>query len=185
MPKRLLDADMDAALAAGLPPRSEDFIEDEKWHDAQDEWLEAWQPGVKLPGPDSVERRTKWNVLTKKHKSHYEAAGRRPTPNMLPSHLSLATSVDVPASTDSEWLDSLRRRCRQLSIDWSVSDTIHTLETRVMHCVDMPAVSVPEALALPPRQPVPDAAPAEHEHSSPAEAAEGRGGLLRQGTHRK
>ena len=58
MPKRLSDAELDAALAAGEPPRSEEYNDDGVWHAEQDRWLSSWQPGRVLPLPKEKQRCT-------------------------------------------------------------------------------------------------------------------------------
>ena len=75
MPKRLSDAELDAALAAGEPPRSQEYIDDDVWHEKQNEWLERWQPGRALPPPpEEKHRRTEWDKLTKQHARAFKVA---------------------------------------------------------------------------------------------------------------
>ena len=77
MPKRLSDAELDAALAAGEPPRSEEYNDDGVWHAEQDRWLSSWQPGRVLPLPKEKQRRTEWDKLTKQHTRAFKAADDR------------------------------------------------------------------------------------------------------------
>ena len=77
MPKRLSDAELDAALAAGEPPRSEEYSDDDVWHEKQNEWLERWQPGRALPPPEEKHRRTEWDKLTKQHARAFKVADDR------------------------------------------------------------------------------------------------------------
>ena len=53
--------------AAGAPPRSDDYPDDDSWERAQNEWLQRWQPGAALPARGNKKRRTEWDKLTKKH----------------------------------------------------------------------------------------------------------------------
>jgi hypothetical protein len=168
MPKRLSDAEMDAAAAAGRPPQSTDCLDDAAWRGAQNRWLQSWQPAESLPPPDDQNRRKKWQKLTQLHGRHFQAAGTRA--DSRPSSALLAFSTEEPAFSDREWLEALRQRCRQLAIDsWSISDTIGTLETKVMQRNMMPpapVMAVPEA-PLPPSSMIdaapPDAAPPDEE----------------------
>ena len=46
MPKRLKPEELDAALAAGQPPNSDEYPDDDNdWHQAQNDWLERWLAG--------------------------------------------------------------------------------------------------------------------------------------------
>ena len=75
MGKRTSDEEHAAVLKAGLPPRSDDYPDDDKaWHDAQDSWLARWQPQVKLPLPNDKKRRKDWDALSKKATRHHAAA---------------------------------------------------------------------------------------------------------------
>ena len=164
MPKRLSDAEMDAATAAGRPPQSNDYPDDSGWRDAQEGWLRSWQPAESLPPPDDVSRRTKWQKLTQLHGRHFKAAEART--GSRPSSPLLADSTDELAFSDREWMEALRRRCTQLAIDWSISDTIGTLETKVMQRNRpplAPAMPIPEA-PPPPQLAMSDAAPAGPDH---------------------
>ena len=74
MPARLTAEQLAAALAAGAPPVSDDYSDDDKWHAAQDSWLARWKPGLHLPATNDPKRRTDWNALSKKGLRHFEAA---------------------------------------------------------------------------------------------------------------
>ena len=78
MPKRLSDAELDAALAAGEPPRSDQHDDDEVWHAEQQRWLSSWQPErAVLPSPQDRQRRKEWDKLTKQHARALQAAKER------------------------------------------------------------------------------------------------------------
>ena len=78
MPKRLSDAELDAALSAGAPPRSDDFVgDDDMWHAEQQCWLSRWQPRRVLPLPQDKRRRTEWDKVTKQHARAISATSRR------------------------------------------------------------------------------------------------------------
>ena len=81
MPKRLTDAEMDAAVAAGRPPESAAFADDD-WEREQNDWLERWQPGERLPerSEPGGKRRKKWQSLTQTHGRHFNAAQARGDP---------------------------------------------------------------------------------------------------------
>ena len=81
MPKRLTDAEMDAAVAAGRPPESAAFADDD-WEREQNDWLERWQPGERLPerSEPGGKRRKKWQSLTQTHGRHFDAAQARDNP---------------------------------------------------------------------------------------------------------
>ena len=65
MPKRPESARVRAAVAAGDPPASADFPDDdEHWHAAQDHWLSKWSVRVLPEGPP---RRRQWDDRVKEH----------------------------------------------------------------------------------------------------------------------
>jgi len=77
MPKRLRDDEVDAALEAGDPPRSEGFANDASWHREQSKWLKRWRPDASLPQPGDTTRRTEWDKLTKAHARAVAAGEKR------------------------------------------------------------------------------------------------------------
>ena len=74
MPKRPDAKRVRAAVAAGDPPKSTDYPDDDDWHDAQNEWLSKWSVRVLLDGPL---RRWQWDDRVQEHKRLMAAAARK------------------------------------------------------------------------------------------------------------
>ena len=64
MPKRPDAARVRAAVAAGDPPASAQYMYDENWHSAQSEWLAKWSVRLLPEGP---QRRRQWVDRVKEH----------------------------------------------------------------------------------------------------------------------
>ena len=99
MPKRLRDEQGAAAHAAGAPPRSDDYPDDDSWERAQDEWLQRWQPGAALPARSDKKRRTEWDKLTKQHARHASKPGAGPdaaAPAPAPPGTALPSAEEPP-----------------------------------------------------------------------------------------
>ena len=73
MPKRPDAKRVRAAVAAGDPPKSADYPDDDDWHDAQHEWLAKWSVRVLLDGPL---RRRQWDDRVQEHKRLEAAAAK-------------------------------------------------------------------------------------------------------------
>ena len=151
MPKRLRPEELEAARAAGEAPLSEHYPGDDgAWHDAQENWLARWHPGMELPARGNTKRRTDWNALTKKHQRHFEAEqaedkshGSLPTPSEAPARAA-PPPVDVPAAEYSRgWeLHSLRVICLGRGVEYSVSDTNEDLLTKLAASLRTPPALV-------------------------------------------
>lgn len=164
MPKRLHPDERAAARAAGAPPHSEDYPDDDNmWHAAQDDWLERWQPGVQLPAVGDKKRRTNWNALTKTHKRHSAPEqdetehGETVATTAGPSTAApcdVAEAHPVPAYSRSWEQRMLRAMCLGRGVEYSVSDTNEDLLSKL-------AAGVPPANPSPSADPLPAAAPAD------------------------
>ena len=175
---------MDAAVAAGRPPESAAFADDD-WDRAQNDWLERWQPRERLPerSEPGGKRRKKWQSLTQAHGRHFDAAQSRGDPQpdapeaaeqAAPAAAAVApaaaaavpTAAATSASTSAsrEELRALQRDCLGAGVEYSISDTIDELQERLAQ-VEPPA-QVP-APARVPAAPVP-AAPAPAPAPAPA-----------------
>ena len=165
MPKRLRPEQLEAAVAAGEAPRSEDYPgDDSTWYDEQDNWLARWQPRVALPARGNTRRRTEWNALTKKHQYHFEAAqaaqagGDTPDPQLAPpeapGHVAPPPVDVLSAEYSRSWeLHMLRRICLGRGVDHSVSDTNEDLLTKLASALlaqPAPVVAAPEPIPAPP-----------------------------------
>lgn len=173
MPKRLQPDERAAALAAGAPPHSEDYPDDDdSWHAAQDDWLDRWQPGVRLPVVGDKKRRTEWNAHTKKHNRHF-VAGRKQDETLVPHTIvntagsstaapcDVAEAHSVPAYSRSWELSMLRAMCLGRGVEYSVSDSNEDLLSRL-------AAGTPPADPSPSADQLPAAAPADrHEELLP------------------
>ena len=67
MPKKYSDEEKAAAIAAGEPPASEDYANDDDWAAAQDMWLAKWTSVDPLPPRTSIRRREEWKNRRRKH----------------------------------------------------------------------------------------------------------------------
>ena len=157
MPKRLRPEELEAALAAGEAPYSEDYPEDTAWHKEQEEWLARWQPGLELPARGNAKRRTEWNALTKKHQRHFETAqagserhGPQSTPLEAPAPAAPPLPVaDVPGAEYSRsWeLHTLRHICLGRGVEYSLCDTNEYLLTKLASALVaqpvIPVVAIP------------------------------------------
>ena len=194
MPKRVQPEECVAALAAGDPPRSEHYPDDDSaWHAAQNDWIERWKPGTLLPPPNDKKRRKDWKDLKNKHARHLEAAQALPAavpaapdpraaapaagaPTMPDAAAAPAAAAAVPAAAASvsrEELRALRRDCLGAGVEYSISDTIDELQERLAQAeppaqvpapARVPAVPVPAAAPIPAAAPGPAAAPAPATH---------------------
>ena len=64
MPKHPESARVRAAVAAGDPPDSAAYLDDDKWHAAQVNWLAKWSTRLLAEGP---QRRQQWKDRKKEH----------------------------------------------------------------------------------------------------------------------
>lgn len=161
MPKRVRDYEVAAAKAAGDPPSSDDYPDQDEWERQQDDWLERWQPGASLPPAGEKKRRTKWGQLTKKHARHAAAVGmpskssttsfdaEAPGTDASPSDVPADETVDVPEYSRSWELRMLRAMCLGRGVDYNISDTNEELLSKLA------------GGALPAAPPPPSTAPAE------------------------
>ena len=156
MPKRVQPEECAAALAAGDPPRSEDYPDDDDaWHDAQNDWFERWQPGNVLPPPGDKKRRTAWKDLTKKHARHVEAAEALPAATDPAAEepcaaaaaeaapaAARAAPAAAPATTNINSREALRdahRQCLERGVEYSISDTLEELHKKLADAPGVPA----------------------------------------------
>ena len=162
MPKRLRPEQLEAALAAGEAPHSEDYPgDDAPWHDAQDDWLALWQPGSELPARGDPKRRTQWNALTKMHQRHFEAAqagSDTHEPQLTPPEAPASAAhppVGVPTAAYSRsWeLHTLRVICLGRGVEHSISDTNEDLLSKLASTFlaqPAPVVAATEPVAVTP-----------------------------------
>ena len=182
---------MDAAVAAGRPPESAAFADDD-WDRAQNDWLECWQPGERLPerSEPGGKRRKKWQSLTQTHGRHFDAAQARdtaqerdapaddPQPDVpaVAEQAAPAATTAAAAPADRERLRSLRGRCLALGVEYSISDSIDELQDKVAEGEQQTDAEPPAraaAVPAPAREqpaPAPAAAPARAAGPEPAPA---------------
>jgi hypothetical protein len=168
---------MDAAVAAGRPPESTAFADDD-WDRAQNDWLERWQAGERLPerSEPGGKRRKKWQSLTQAHGRHFDAAQARGDPQpdapeaaeqAAPAAAAVApaaaaavpTAAATSASTSAsrEELRALRRDCLDAGVEYSISDTIDELRTKLTEKLTDELAAQPSP--APPPAPVPARTP--------------------------
>ena len=131
MPKQHAEADIRAAVAAGDPPTSCSFDDDDNWHEAQQAWLSKW---CERRLPDGQARRRKWDKCKELHARLLNAAADKRTPQrrqyvQRPQPASFETAEQFEDAMGEHGLQrDARRQSRKAELEGERRATIRTSE---------------------------------------------------------